>query len=152
MVDTFMSKPFLLLSLDCPEDHPNFNEYAFQNGSVSDFYQAKIKNSGHSNFMDIPFMSNLSLINETGKIDPEKAIEITSKIVIDFFYKYLNNEDTNLLEIANRYPELEIEKREKKLISHIQNKPNFKHIFNTNFWIIFQQLPNSRNKNIKASA
>ncbi len=114
MVDTFLSKPFLLISSDWPKDHPNFNEYAFQNGSVSDFYQAKIKDTGHSNFMDIPFMINLKTINEAGEIDPEKAIEITSKMVVDFFDKYLDNKKTSILKLSNQYPELEIKKEDSK--------------------------------------
>ncbi len=110
MIDTFLSKPFLLLSSDWPEDHPNFNKYAFRNESASDFYRGKIKHSGHSSFMDIPFMINSSLINEAGEIEPELAIEITSKVVVDFFNKYLNLEKTNLLELTNQYPELEMKK------------------------------------------
>ena len=101
MVDTFLSKPFLVLSSDWPESHPNFNKYAYQKNKSPDFYQAKIKQSGHSSFMDIPFMVNSSLINEAGEIEPEQAIEITSKIVVNFFNKYLNHEETNLLEITN---------------------------------------------------
>ena len=107
MVDTFLSKPFLLLSSDWPESHPNFNKYAYQKNTSPDFYQAKIKQSGHSSFMDIPFMINLSLINEAGDIEPEQAIEITSKVVVDFFNKYLNKENLNILDVANQYPELE---------------------------------------------
>ena len=114
MVDTFLTKPFLLISSDWPEDHPNFNKYAYQNGSIDDFYLARIKDTGHSNFMDIPFMINLKMINEAGAIDPKKAIEITSKMVVDFFDKYLNNEKTNLLELSNQYPELEIMKNDFK--------------------------------------
>ncbi|MDG1432729.1 MAG: hypothetical protein P8Q41_01905 [Saprospiraceae bacterium] len=110
MVDTFLTKPFLLLSSDWSEDHPNLNKYAFRNGSLTDFYQAKIKNSGHSSFMDIPFMINSSLINEGGKIEPELAIEITSKVVIQFFNKYLNEKNINISNIENQYKELVLKK------------------------------------------
>jgi hypothetical protein len=110
IVDTFLSKPFLLISSDWAEDHPNFNTYAFRNGSVADFYQGKIKNSGHSSFMDIPFMVRPSMINQAGEIEPERAIEISSKMVVDFFNKYLNKENIDLLEVANQYPELVFEK------------------------------------------
>jgi hypothetical protein len=86
------------------------NKYAFRNGSLTDFYQAKIKNSGHSSFMDIPFMINSSLINEGGKIEPELAIEITSKVVIQFFNKYLNEKNINISNIENQYKELVLKK------------------------------------------
>lgn len=110
MVDTFLSKPFLLLSSDWAADHPDFNEIAFQNKGKSDFYTAKIKNSGHSSFMDIPLIVNFSLINEAGNIEPNKATEITAKIVVKFFKKYLNEENNNLLELSKKYSELEIDK------------------------------------------
>jgi predicted esterase len=111
MIDTSLNKPFLLISSDWPDEHPNFNEVAFFNGSTADFYVCKIKNSGHSNFMDIPFMIKLPLINEAGDIEPQKAIRITSEIVIRFFNKYLSNEKTELLDLANVHPELAIEKQ-----------------------------------------
>jgi predicted dienelactone hydrolase len=110
MVDTFLSKPFLLLSSDWAEDHPNFNEIAYQNKSKSDFYLAKIKNSGHSSFMDIPLIINLKWLNEAGDIEPEKASKITAEIVVNFFENYLNNGNYDLLELGKQRPELEIEK------------------------------------------
>ena len=109
MIDTFYAKPFLLLSSDWPNEHPDFNKYIFQNKSLSDLYFAKIKKSGHSNFMDIPFMVKLSLINEAGEIEPEQAIHISAQLVVDFFDKYLNQKNINLLELSKRYPELEME-------------------------------------------
>lgn len=108
MIDTFLSKPFLLLSSDWPEEHPDYNQFAYQNGSTSDFYWSKLKNSGHSNFMDIPFMVNLSAINEAGSIDPNKAIEQSSQVVLQFFGKYLKNEETDLLELSTLHPDIEI--------------------------------------------
>ncbi len=111
MVDTFFSKPFMVLSSDWPDDHPNFNEIAYQNKSRSDFYNAKLKNAGHSNFMDIPFMINIPILNEAGSIAPQKAIQISSSLILQFFDTYLKGEKNNLLELSKRYPELEIEKR-----------------------------------------
>jgi len=109
MIDTMMTKPFALISSDWPESHPNFNEHAFQNGSTKDFYNAKILNSGHSSFMDIPLMINLSLVNEAGTINPNKAIELTSTMVLQFFDKYLMNEPNDLLKLPKEFPELEVE-------------------------------------------
>ena len=108
-MDTFLSKPFLLLSSDWPEDHPDFNQYAFQNKGKADFYSAKIKDSGHSNFMDIPFIVNLPLVNEAGKINPQKAISISAEVVISFFNKYLNHQDEDFSSISEQYLEFIIE-------------------------------------------
>jgi len=113
MIDTFMIKPFALLSSDWAESHPNFNAHAFQNGGTNDFYNAKILNSGHSNFMDIPFLINLSLINEAGTINPNQAIEVTSTMVLQFFDKYLMDKSYDLLKLTEKYPELEIELHKK---------------------------------------
>lgn len=109
MVDTFLSKPFLLLSSDWPEDHPDFNQYAFQNKGKADFYSAKIKDSGHSNFMDIPFMVNLPLLNEAGKINPLTAINISSEVVVAFFNKYLNQQKEDFSRVSDQHPELIME-------------------------------------------
>lgn len=108
MVDTSLNKPFLLLSSDWADDHPDFNQIAYHKSGSNNFYLAEIKNSGHSNFMDIPFMVNLPLLNESGKINPTKAIRITSELVVKFFNKYLNNVETDLVKLPNLHPELEI--------------------------------------------
>ena len=73
MIDTMMTKPFLLVSSDWDASHPDFNKHIFRNGSNSDFYNSKLLNSGHSNFMDIILMINLSYINEAGSINPTKG-------------------------------------------------------------------------------
>ncbi|MDO9038703.1 MAG: hypothetical protein Q7U59_10200 [Lutibacter sp.] len=109
MIDTKMTKPFALISSEWDSSHPNLNVQAYHNGSSSDFYSAKILNSGHSNFMDIPLMINLPFINEAGTINPNRAYKITSKILIQFFDMYLLDKHSNLLELTNKYPELEIE-------------------------------------------
>ena len=108
MIDTKMTKPFALISSEWDSSHPNLNVHAYHNGSSSDFYNAKILNSGHSNFMDIPLMINLPFINEAGTINPNKAYKVTTKIVLQFFDMYLLDKPSNLLELANKYPELEI--------------------------------------------
>ncbi len=113
IIDTVMTKPFALISSDWDSSHPNLNVIAFHNGSYSDFYNAKILNTGHSNFMDIPLMVRLKLINESGDINPLKANEITTKLVIDFFDKYLMDRPYNLLDLHDKYSELEIELIEK---------------------------------------
>lgn len=95
MIDTMMMKPFALMSSDWDSSHPNLNVHAYHNGSSSDFYSAKILNSGHSNFMDIPLMINLPFINEAGTINPNRAYKITSKILLQFFDMYLLDKHAN---------------------------------------------------------
>lgn len=114
MIDTLMTKPFAIISSDWPDSHPDFNEHAYHNGSTTDFYNALILNSGHSNFMDIPLMiSHLPALSESGSISPNKATEITSKIVVQFFDNYLMSESNDLLKLSNEYPELKMEMHNK---------------------------------------
>ncbi len=111
IIDTKMTKPFTLISSEWDDLHPNLNIHAYHNGSSSDFYNAKILNSGHSSFMDIPLMINLPFINEAGTIHPRKAYEVTTKIVLQFFDLYLLDKHSTLLELSNKYPELELTKK-----------------------------------------
>ena len=113
MIDTILPKPFAVVSSDWPNSHPDLNQHAFHNGSVTDFYNAKILNSGHSNFMDIPLMINLKLVNEAGSIPPKKATQITADFVLNFFDKYLKNQPNDILNLAKKHPELKIELHEK---------------------------------------
>jgi len=109
MIDTMMTKPFMLISSDWDASHPDFNKHIFRNGSNSDFYNSKLLNSGHSSFMDIPLMINLSYINEAGSINPTKGFEITSEMILQFFDMYLLDKPSNLRDLKTTYPELELE-------------------------------------------
>lgn len=113
MIDTLMTKPFALLSSDWAKSHPDFNAHAYHNGSTSDFFIAKILNSGHSNFMDIPLMINLKLVNEAGSIDPYLANDLTSEFVLNFFGKYLLNESVDLIGLLKKHSEIEIKFHDK---------------------------------------
>lgn len=112
MIDTFFSKPFMRISSDWPATHPDFNSVIYQNKSRSDFYAAKIKQSGHASFMDIPFVANLPPLNEAGSIEPQKAIDLTAEMVVGFFDQYLKFEKSNFLEKAKAHPEVIIEKQQ----------------------------------------
>ena len=109
MIDTVLTKPFAIISSDWGGSHPNFNKHIYRNRSVSDFYNAKLLKSGHPNFMDIPLMINLPLINECGPIDPVKGFEITNKMILQFFDSYLLNKTSNLLNLNTKYKEIKIE-------------------------------------------
>jgi predicted dienelactone hydrolase len=100
IVDTSFSQPFLFISADWPEEKEDLNAHAYVNKSESDFYEARIFNTGHSSFMDIPFMIPVETISQAGDIDPNLGIEITSKLIISFFDSYLKNKavDFNLLD------------------------------------------------------
>ncbi|PKD17686.1 hypothetical protein APR41_05615 [Salegentibacter salinarum] len=97
MVNSTLNKPFAYISSDWLKEQPNFNKHAFRNKSNADFYNIKIENSGHSNFMDIPLMVNFSAINEEGSIEPFKAYKITNSLILNFFDKYLLNKSIDIL-------------------------------------------------------
>ncbi|WP_378184716.1 alpha/beta hydrolase family protein [Aquimarina sp. W85] len=113
MIDTLLTKPFALISSAWDSNHPDFNTHIYHNGSLSDFYNVKIINSGHSSFMDIPLMINVPLLNEAGTIDPIKGYKISTEIILQFFDKYLNDHSLDLLKLNDRHPELEMELLEK---------------------------------------
>ena len=114
MIDSTLTKPFLILSSDWKLPHPNFNTYAFRHGSTNSFYDAKINNSGHASFMDIPLMVNLQFINEAGTINPNKAYKITTNVLLQFFDKYLLDKQTSLLDLKTKYPNLKIIRKNNK--------------------------------------
>ncbi len=111
IIDTTLTKPFLYISSDWKSPHPNFNKYAYQKGSTSGFYNAKIINSGHANFMDIPLMINIPKLNEAGTIAPSEAYKIINEVVLSFFDNYLKNKENNLLKIPNKHKSLKITKK-----------------------------------------
>jgi predicted dienelactone hydrolase len=108
MLDTVLTKPFLLISSEWDSSNPNFNKLIYHKGNTSAFYKAKILHSRHSNFMDIPLMIKLPFLNEAGTINPNKAFEITTAITLQFFDKYLSGKPSDLLQLASKYPELEV--------------------------------------------
>lgn len=103
MVDTRVEKPFLHLSSDWPEEHEDFNQHAYVNRSSSVFYDGTILQSGHSNFMDIPYMIPLQSLNQAGDIDPDLAIEIASRVVTSFFDEHLKSKDIDLFNLKSEY-------------------------------------------------
>lgn len=106
MIDTTIQKPFLLVSSDWDQEHLNLNKFAYRN--LDNFNSIVIRDAGHSNFMDIPLLVNFSLINEAGKINPYRAYQITSELILDFFDKSLKGRSENLIDYANTYQEVEI--------------------------------------------
>lgn len=112
MSDTTLTKPYLYLSSDWPESHPDFNEIAFSKGSNSVFYKAKIAASGHSNFMDIPYMINLPAINEAGNIPPKNASKLTADLVVSFFNRYVKDDIVDITAVYKDRTDLSIKKIE----------------------------------------
>ncbi len=77
--------------------------------STMDCYSLSVKDSDHYNFSDYSMYPVPSISFLLGTIDGEKTIEIMNVIVLGFFDKYLKeNKDINLIEQANKYPEIEI--------------------------------------------
>ena len=109
MIDTLVTKPFLNISADWKHPHPNYNKYAYRNGGKEVFYEAKIKNSGHASFMDIPLMINVPTLNEAGTISPDEAYKIINETVVSFFDNHLKNKQNDLLKLKEKYSSLEIE-------------------------------------------
>jgi hypothetical protein len=107
-VDTAFSNPFLFISADWPESKEDLNSHAYINKSRSDFYEARIQGTGHSNFMDIPFMIPYKMLSEAGDIQPKEGIEITNNLVLRFFDRHLKNISADIESIQNEYDKVTI--------------------------------------------
>ncbi|WP_081212044.1 alpha/beta hydrolase family protein [Salegentibacter sediminis] len=108
IVDTSFDDPFLFISADWPEEKEDLNSHAYINKSNVAFYEAKIMNTGHSSFMDIPFMIPLEALNQAGDIEPGLGIEITSKLVTLFFDKHLRSKEVDFSSLDSRYEQLKL--------------------------------------------
>ena len=108
IVDTVFQKPFLFLSSDWPAEHENLNQHAYVNKRTSVFYEGIILQSGHSSFMDIPYMIPVRSLSQAGDIDPDLAIEITRKVVTAFFDKHLKSKAFNLNALNSEYEMLKL--------------------------------------------
>lgn len=81
----------------------------FTSKSKTDCYSLSIKESDHYNFSDYSIYPIPAISFFLGTISGEKTIEIMNVIVLAFFNKYLKeNKNINLIEQANKYPEIEI--------------------------------------------
>ncbi len=109
LIDTTYQIPFLYISADWPEEHEDINSHIYLNKSTDYFYETKLLNSGHPNFMDIPFMIPVSAVAGTGAIDPYLGMEIVTKLVTSFFDRHLKNApEANPQWIGEQYELLEM--------------------------------------------
>ncbi|MEM1137138.1 MAG: hypothetical protein AAGI07_14970 [Bacteroidota bacterium] len=108
IVDTIFQKPFLYLSSEWTINNGNLNQYAYINRSTSYFYNGILLKSGHSNFMDIPYMIPIQSLNQAGSIDHDTAIEITTNLLCAFFDKHLKNEEVKMSDLPLKYKLLEL--------------------------------------------
>ena len=90
-IDTTYHVPYLYISADWPADHEDINSHIYKYKSTDVFYEAKLLNSGHPNFMDIPFMVPVPTLAATGEIDPYHGMEIVTNLVTSFFDRHLKN-------------------------------------------------------------
>jgi pimeloyl-ACP methyl ester carboxylesterase len=108
IVNTSFEQPFLFISADWPEEKEDLNSHAYVHKSKSVFYDARILNTGHSNFMDIPLMIPFRSLSEAGAIDPRKGLKITGEAVTFFFDTHLQNKKRDLKRLSDEIQELEI--------------------------------------------
>jgi dienelactone hydrolase len=108
-IDTIYHIPYLYVSADWPADHEDINSHVYKYKSSDYFYETKLLNSGHPNFMDIPFMIPVRQLAGTGTIDPLVGMTIVSDLVISFFDTHLKNASgTAPQEISQAYELLEM--------------------------------------------
>ncbi|MEM7551912.1 MAG: hypothetical protein AAF363_19680 [Bacteroidota bacterium] len=109
IVDTIFQKPFLYISSDWPDGHQDLSSHAYINKSTDFFYEAELTNSGHSNFMDIPYMILIPQLTGVGTIPKERATNITNELLLAFFNKHLKNLEVDVSNIEKTHEELGLE-------------------------------------------
>lgn len=108
IVDTVFHKPFLFIASDWSEDKELLGPHAYVNKSTSYFYEVLVRESGHSTFMDIPFMIPVSEISLAGDIDPDMGMEISRNVITSFFDKHLKNRNIDLSQLDSEYDLLDL--------------------------------------------
>lgn len=109
MIDTTYQIPYLYISADWPADHEDINSHVYINKSTDYFYETKLLNSGHPNFMDIPFMIPVNALAGTGDINPYLGQEIVTKLLDSFFQQHLlNNQEAKPEQISGEYDALKM--------------------------------------------
>lgn len=109
LIDTSLNIPFLHVSADWSTEYWDINSHIYINKSTDCFYESKILNFNHPNFMDIPFMIPVRSLSGTGKIDPYLGMEIVTKLLTSFFDKHLKNKpDSDPQKIDKEYKLLEM--------------------------------------------
>ncbi len=109
LINTGLNIPFLHVSSDNPAGYNDINSHIYIKKSTDCFYESKLLNSEHSNFMDIPFMIPIQSISRAGDIDPYLGTEIVTKLLTSFFDKHLKNQPNSSPEkIEVEYESLEM--------------------------------------------
>jgi dienelactone hydrolase len=109
LIDTTLNIPFLHVSADWSAEYWDINSHIYINKSTDCFYESKLLNSGHSNFMDIPFMIPVKSLSGAGDIDPYQGMEIVTKLLTSFFDKHLKNKTySDPQKISDEYELLEM--------------------------------------------
>ncbi len=109
MIDTTYQIPYLYVSADWPAEHEDINSHVYINKSTDYFYESKLLNSGHPNFMDIPFQIPVPALAGTGEIDAYEGMEIVSRLVTSFFDRHLKGlENTSPEQTGSQFDLLEM--------------------------------------------
>lgn len=106
LMDTVLNKPCALISSSDTYGQPDVNKYIFEKSQGKDFQNLVLRNSGHSNFSDIPFMIRVQQLNEAGSISPTIAAQNTTAFLSAFFKKHLLNEAIDLEDWVDSNPYL----------------------------------------------
>lgn len=116
-IDNTYNVPYLYVSADWPAEHEDINAHVYKHKSIGHFYESKLLDSSHPNFMDIPFMIPVRSVAGTGNIDPYLGMEITTNLVTTFFDKHLKNlPDVDPQKIDEHYEFLEMTLYQEKSI------------------------------------
>ena len=114
LIDTTLVTPIMAMYADRNyEDHfmPNF--FIYDQVAQGDYYEVIVSSTGHANFSDLSYWSKIHQLTDTGEIDPVRMSEVTNHLILNFFNKYLRQQDLDMLNRfpKEEYPDLKIQKK-----------------------------------------
>lgn len=114
VIDTTLATP--LLSVLADRNYEEFftpNKYIYDQITAQDYYEVLIRKTGHASFGDIPYWARIPELTDAGTIDPNRMTTVMTALIEDFFRKFTEKQDLDLIRIFDEtnYPELVLEKK-----------------------------------------
>ncbi len=114
LIDTTLNKPLMVMHAD--RDYKNFftpNFYVYEKVAKNDFFEVTIASTGHANFGDLSYWTKVNSLTETGSIVPKRMTQVTNKLILHFFNKYIKGENIDMIHSFSKenYPEVSILKK-----------------------------------------
>lgn len=101
-----IDKPFMYIRAEELEEMDKVVNILMLNKFNSDGYLVNIEDTVHSNFLDFPYyFKAYSYLGFWGSLDPVRMSDINGTLLLNFFDKYINEEDIDLIGVSDEFSE-----------------------------------------------